>query len=495
MLITAELLLNYQRCTRRAFLDIWGNRNERNPYSDFQAKLHQQRLAYQQTFLTQQISQGATLHQQLQYQRGNWLPGAKDTIALMKQGVERIYKGVLLVEAKTLGIGGEEDITFVSTPDLLVKQPGVSDFGDWIYAPIDIHISKRPKQEYQIISAYHTFLLATVQGAWAEKSWLILRNNREFEVDLWKSIPQMQVVLDECLQMLLSKQEPEVFISRQQCSICPWLNSCYTVAKSQQHLSLLPGVTPNRYKHLQNLGLTTLESIAQIGPNYLQPILEKDIAEQLVRQAQSVLDNRVIVIPSSGKQTSVINSNTINAPVELYFDIEAQPDLNLDYLLGVLVVDKVAQTETFHALLAKKPEEEELVWQQFLNLVTDYPHAPIYHFSPYEADTVKRLAKLYKTPVSQTQAVLQRFIDIHKQLTSIVTLPVEGYSLKAIASWQNFKWRNPDANGAQCICWYDEWLQSGEQNFLDLIVCYNEDDCHATRHVKEWLINFLQQIQ
>jgi len=31
------------------------------------------------------------------------------------------------------------------------------------------------------------------------------------------------------------------------------------------------------------------------------------------------------------------------APVELYFDIEAQSDLNLDYLLGVLVVDRQAK--------------------------------------------------------------------------------------------------------------------------------------------------------
>jgi uncharacterized protein len=66
-----------------------------------------------------------------------------------------------------------------------------------------------------------------------------------------------------------------------------------------------------------------------------------------------------------------------------------------------LIVDRKTSTGTFHSLLAERPEDEGLVWQQFLDLVWQYPQAPIFHFCSYEVDTVKRLAKLYNTRESK----------------------------------------------------------------------------------------------
>jgi uncharacterized protein len=511
MPISAEMLLHFQRCQRRAFLDVWGDRELKDPPSDFQLKLVEERLAQQQLVLAAQIRQGAPIHYQPQYPPKDWQAGAKATIELMQQGVDRIVGGVLAVERVGEGEEGEEggegageqgsrgelltpnselripNSFLVSYPDLLVKQPGKSVFGDWLYMPIDIHLGKRPKPEYKIVAAYHAYLLGLMQGTLPEKAWLILREKGTYRVELERSLPQMQAVLEEYLQIVLKRQEPEVFISRQLCSLCPWLGSCYPLAKSQQHLSLVPGVTPSRYQVLQKLELTTLESLAQADPSSLEPDLDLAIAQQLVRQAKSIWQQQALQRQGNIRLSQILPT----APVELYFDIEAQPDLNLDYLLGVLVVDRQAQTETFHPLLAEKPAEEAVIWQQFLDLVGTDPGAPIFHFSPYEAETIKRLAKLYQTPANQTRALLSRLVDVHQRVTSMVTLPVESYSLKAIASWLNFQWRDLEASGAQCICWYDEWLRTGDRSRLNAIVRYNEDDCRATYRIKDWLANFL----
>ena len=69
---------------------------------------------------------------------------------------------------------------------------------------------------------------------------------------------------------------------------------------------------------------------------------------------------------------------------------------------------------------------------------------------------------------------------------------MESYALKNIARWLGFEWRDTKANGAQAICWYDEWLKTSDRTFLDMIVRYNEDDCRATFHVKDWLTNVAQ---
>jgi len=506
MLLTAEQLLSYQRCRRRTFLDIHGDLKARDSPSDFLLKLQQERSVHQQTVLAEQN------YHQPDYPKGDWEAGAKATIALMQQGVDRIHHGVLIAHIQPSGeivfsVPTPSSVTLISRPDFLIKQPGQSIWGDWIYMPAQIELGKRPKLEYQIVAAYNAQVLAAVQGAGPSTAWLILRTkSREvkykyYVVHLANWVPQMQRVLEKCIQTIRAPEAPEVFIARQRCSLCRWYGYCYAIAKSQQHLSLLPGVTPSRYTQLQDLNLTSIESLANASSAQLKPVLGNEVAQHLVLQAQSVIQQRPILysppcppIPRGDPETPLSPSSPPSlSPIELYFDIEAEPDLNLDYLLGVLVIDHQAKTETFHSLLAERPEAEGLIWQQFLDLVWQYPLAPIFHFCSYEVDTVKRLAKLYHTPKERVQPLMNRFVDVYEQVTQTVALPVESYALKAIARWLGFDWRDPQANGSQCIYWYDRWLDTSDRTLLDTIQRYNEDDCRATRHVKDWLVNFVQQ--
>jgi predicted RecB family nuclease len=331
-----------------------------------------------------------------------------------------------------------------------------------------------------------------VQKVVPKTAWLILRNqDNGYAVDLAKWIPPMQEILREYTQVIESPDAPEIFISRQKCNLCHWYNHCYAIAQSQQHLSLLPGVTPVRYNQLQAISITTLESLANTSATTLEnlPGFEGEVAPKLLLQAQSTLEKRPFILPAALPTKNL----TFTAPIELYFDIEAQQDLNLHYLLGVLVVDRQANTEQFYSFLAEKPADEELIWQQFLDLVWQYPKAPIYHFCVYEYDTVKRLAKLYHTPDTVVQPILTRFLDVYEQLIESVALPVESYALKAIARWLGFEWRDKEASGAKCIYWYDQWIETGDRTLLEIIQRYNEDDCRATRRVKDWLVNFFQE--
>lgn len=494
MLINAELLLQYQRCKRRPFLDIHGDYSQRDVPNELLLKLQQDKSAYRRGILAH-----FTYHKP-DYPHGNWEKAHAATLELMQRGVEYIHQGVLLVNYNELAESASENIplsphyegyTLLSRPDLLVKQPGQSRFGDWIYVPANMEMGKRPKQEYQVTIAFHAQVLAMVQEVPPKTAWLILRSkNFNYSVDLVKWIPQMQQILQEFIQVLESSEPPEVFISRQKCTLCHWYSQCYAIAQSQKHLSLLPGVTPLRYDQLQTLSITTVESLANSSPTTLENLVgfDNQVAPKLVVQAQSALSGRPFILPNPPP----IENITFTAPIELYFDIEAQPDLDLNYLLGVLVVNKEANTEEFYSFLAERPEEEELIWQQFLNLVWQYPKAPIYHFCVYEFDTVKRLAKLYRTPNSSVQPVLNRFVDVYEQLIQSVALPIESYALKAIARWLGFEWRNKEASGAKCIYWYDQWLETGDRTLLESIQLYNEDDCRATRRVKDWFVNFVQ---
>ena len=502
MLLTDALLLHYQRCPRRAFLDVHGDLAQRDPPSDYLLKLFQDSLLHQRSVLTDWawlpfgLPDGPLTYHRPIYPEHDWQAGASATLELMQQGVDAIHQGILLITDPA-------GHTFISKPDLLVKQPGDSLLGDWHYVPVDIKLGKRPKLEYQLVAAYQAHLLAQMQGAWPEAAWLILRQRGAYEVDLVERVPRMQSILEECTRTLSKPVEPEVFISRNRCSLCHWYGHCYDIAQQQQHLSLLPGVTPSRYSFLQGLKLTTVESLALARPAQLEPLpgFGREVAQKLVWQAQATLSNQAILVADPSLWSQGFSGNGAiapfhhlpTAPVEFYFDIEAEPDLNLAYLHGVLMVDRRTQTETFYPFLAEDPSAEAAVWKDFLELMLAYPQSPVFHFCAYEVQTVRRLAQLYNTPLDSVEALLHRFVDLHAWVTRTVMLPVESYALKPIARWVGFDWRDASADGAQSIYWYNQWLTTGDRSFLDSIVCYNEDDCRATYHVKDWLVEFLRQ--
>ncbi|MGB3298837.1 MAG: TM0106 family RecB-like putative nuclease [Phormidesmis sp.] len=482
MWLNDHMLFHYHRCRRRVYLDSYGDQSLKDSPSDYFVKLREDSAEHRQAIL----APFAPLHQPI-YEKYDWDAGAIATYQMMQDGVETIHRGVLVT-------AGPDNVRYRTEPDILVKQPGESWLGDWYYVPYNVKLGKKPKPEYQLVAAFNAYVLAEVQGVWPETAWLFLKE-KQYAVSLERYVPKLQEALDDCLApndgVLMSAEPPEVFISRSRCDMCPWLGHCYLEAKTQSHLSLLPGVTKKRYPTLVEMGITTVEALAKSQPIKLARSLdvEPSVTEKMIFQAQANW---------TGSAIARLHSNTLLftpkhipiANVELYFDIEAAPDKDLIYLHGVLVVNNQTQSETFHALVAETPDQEETAWFDFLALVNSYPNAPIYHFCPYEAQTIRRLTDLYGNGSVNIDGLLGRFIDIHKRVVDAVALPVESYALKHLARWMGFEWRDLDANGAQSICWYDDWLKTGDRTYLNTILRYNEDDCRATYRVKEWLVNF-----
>ncbi len=478
LLITDDLLLNFKRCRRRAFLDVYSDRSQADREKDFLLKLRQEHRLLQEAVLAE-----------FDYQQPNaldkdWQARANQTKLFMQLGVERIYHGLLL-QPEISGLG----ITCIGSPDLLIKQPGKSQFGDWLYVPINIKLGTRPKPEYQIVAAFQAQILAAIQGVLPPTAKLILRRRNTYQVNLEIWLSRMQEVLTECIAILQQENEPEVFISRQRCSLCHWHSHCYALAESTEHLSLIPGVTPSRYEYLQTIGVDSVESLATVSPETVAEVFGIEVASKLKLQARSLLENRAFLKGDSR------NINIPTTSLEIYFDIEAEPNRNLDYLLGILLVNKETKTEEFYPFLAEKPEEEGLIWEQFLHFVSLYPDAPIFHYSEYEVDAVQRLAKLYRTSPKKIQPLLSRFVDLHEMTIETVTLPVRSYSLKSLAQWLGFQWRDRGVRGDQTVCWYDRWLKSGDRSLLEAILRYNEDDCRATYLLKNWLVEFLLEMK
>ena len=83
--------------------------------------------------------------------------------------------------------------------------------------------------------------------------------------------------------------------------------------------------------------------------------------------------------------------------------------------------------------------------------------------------------------------------QVHQQegAAGAFAFPTYTNSIKDIAKWLGFKWRHDNVGAMSAIelyLKYAEDLEAGRDG-MQLVLDYNEDDCIATRVVKDWLVS------
>ena len=69
----------------------------------------------------------------------------------------------------------------------------------------------------------------------------------------------------------------------------------------------------------------------------------------------------------------------------------------------------------------------------------------------------------------------------HDVVRSKTEWPTHDYSIKTLAQYLGFTWRDTDPSGAASIEWYHRWVETGDEAIRRRILEYNHDDCVATR--------------
>jgi predicted RecB family nuclease len=81
----------------------------------------------------------------------------------------------------------------------------------------------------------------------------------------------------------------------------------------------------------------------------------------------------------------------------------------------------------------------------------------------------------------------ERSFDLYYDAVKKSEWPTRDYSVKTLAKFSGFQWRDPDPSGASSIQWFDEWVNTRDPALKQRILEYNEDDCVAMRVVLDRL--------
>jgi len=132
--------------------------------------------------------------------------------------------------------------------------------------------------------------------------------------------------------------------------------------------------------------------------------------------------------------------------------------------------------------------------QQFWKYIEPLPKDDyaVYYYSSHEKTTYKKLQKRYPGAISMENVehffASPNVIDLYSLTQRQTDWPVGSYSIKSLATYLGFKWRDETPSGALSIQWFNNYLENNDKNILKRILEYNEDDCKALMILKDKLV-------
>lgn len=491
--ITAALIYSYMKCKHRVWRDVHGPQEERltetNPFVQLlwdRGVLHELRIV-EQIGAYEDMSQGSL---QDRFDR---------TVAAMKKRVPQIYQGVLIY-GNLLGI-----------PDILRLEDGGQ------YVPVEIKSGRglegseeqesdgKPKKTYAVQLALYAELLEQLGFAAERKGVVIDIDSNEVAYDLRQSMgPKTPMTywelyqhVKEQVEMLLSNERSNLPALCGDCKLCAWHDSCHRWAESTDDLTGIFNLGRSKRDVITaDIGIRTIQEAVGLD---IESLVEKKNADKgflkgIGAKTLEQIRMRANILKHVKAPVLHTRLDLPQVPTEVFFDIEDDPTQDFVYLHGVFERSERG-TRYLHFTARELTEEaEKMAWMDFWSYIGGLPEGDyaVYYYAPHEKTTYRGMQKKYPDLISEDK-VEQFFgnpnvIDLYTSVVSGHTdWPVGSYSIKALAAYIGFKWRDETPSGALSIQWFNEYLNSGDDKMLQRILEYNEDDCRATMVLKDKL--------
>lgn len=306
------------------------------------------------------------------------------------------------------------------------------------------------------------------------------REPRTLWQDYQEALQEAQAIIDRTQETLAAYSSS--------CKLCHWYSACTKRLKETDDLTMIPELGRSKRDALLARIATTTElasanpaafitskktDFAGIGPDTLKKFHER--AKLLTTKGAKPFLRAPVTLPAHER--------------ELFFDIEVDPMRDVCYLHGFIERrGRDNATENFFYTFADQPTpdaEKKAFADAWAYMKASRPCA-IYYYSKYERTIYRKLQQKYPD-VCSADDIEEMFdpahaIDLYNDVVKKATeWPTWDHSIKTLAKFLGFDWRDTHPSGAASIEWFDRWVKTGDPQVRQRILDYNEDDCIATR--------------
>jgi uncharacterized protein len=361
-------------------------------------------------------------------------------------------------------------------------------FGDYHYAVKEIKLAGHMEETHILQAAFYTYLLSRIQGCLPDRFTLINRDLAESEFRYGDYEKKLHAALSGTQRILDGLEKPEPTYNGGE---WPWMTYTNHMAHRLRDISLVPLVGPRMKEKLAARGLRKIWDLAAASSDFLQEIpgLGRSTAERLIVNARAIREGTCILLDPAALRFPA-------GALSLFLDLEGtdpsgeQEGLEqVDYLIGLLV--EGPDGVHYRPFMAWRIDEEARMFREFVDFVTALDNAVIYHWHNYERWHLKKLAGRHGLADVVENRIFPSMVDLHRVATRAFAFPTPTNGLKDIARHLGFRWRHDDVNALDAIAWYLRAQREPEawREKLEAVIDYNEDDCMATKFIKDWLVS------
>jgi predicted RecB family nuclease len=458
--ITSDVLESYLHCKLKGYLKLAGQQGTK---CDFEAMLTELRAEVRLKAIDTIIAR----HPGDQVARNIPL-----TTAGLKRGPQYILDGTL------------EDDALVLHFDGLKRMEGGSKLGNFHYLPVLFHEGRQVKKWQKLLLEVYGMILSGLQGR--APTYGVIWHGRECKATRVKLNPdhrKAEQVLRELKDMATSNLPPRLLLN-DHCPVCEFRQRCHEQAVQEDNITLLRGMGEKEVNRYARKGIST---VTQLSCTFRLRKRGKRVKTQqrphnFALQALAVREKKIYVLGKPILPT---------APVRMYFDCEGDPERGFVYLIGLTVVG--GGEERHHSFWADNEAEERSVFQQFLDVVAQYPGSTLFCYGSYERAFLRRMRKVAvgKKLVDRVLAVSCNVVLV---IHASIYFPTCSNGLKDVGAYLGCTWSEGNASGAQSVVWRRAWESGGGDAIKQKLITYNAEDCAALRRVTECIAEIVEGV-
>ncbi|KRT62939.1 MAG: hypothetical protein XU10_C0018G0051 [Chloroflexi bacterium CSP1-4] len=505
LVVSATDLVGFLACDHLATLelgradDLWQKPPHRE---DPELKLLQERgEAHERAFLERRCAEGLSI---VEFGRPESTPEAlraaeAATVRAMRDGADVIFQATLF-DGRWLGYA-----------DFLLKVDRSSPaLGAWSYEVADTKLARAVKGGALLQVCVYSDRLAQLQGVAPERVHVVTGDGTTHTMRLddyaayyrmVKSRFETVVFGDEATPRrdpLTAGTYPDPV---DHCRVCAWFPTCMDRRRSDDHLSIVAGMTRAHTERLAADGVPTMRSLAALPPD--RPVRDVNarplarVRDQARLQVQGTDAGQLLyelIEPHADEPGKGLALLPEPSPNDLFFDIEADPwalDDGLEYLLGVVSIDTAEAV--YRPIWGHDREGEKRAFEAFIDLVMERlardPTMHVYHYAGYESGAIKRLMQRHATREDEVDRILrgQVLVDLYQVVRQGVRASVESYSIKRIEKFYMPQREGPITEAGFSVVEYETWTRDRDPRHLKDLADYNRDDCVSTWLLRGWL--------
>ncbi len=365
-------------------------------------------------------------------------------------------------------------------PTALLRRPGQSRFGDFLYVPVDVRRGTRLRKDETFRLFFYAELLETIQGTAPTSLLCVNRDGAILTPESTESMEEYRAFVER-VRRTIGGDCPDPVYRKGCADTSPWGKACLRLAAERDDIALLFSISQKQLIGLRSQGIETVHQAAEMDPLQLDgaaPGLTLRGLLRLQKQARSLIDRAVIVRepwPS------------LPAHPHVFFDIESHPGTDEDYLYGFWI-EQADGSWAGQTLDRFDGSSEGDLWERFLAFLQALPpNYRAYHYGDYESTRLAGLAARYGSEGNPWLGqFLDRLVDVKELVRDALVLPLFFYSLKTVASFLGYVWREDIRHGRDSIYVYEAWQKTHDPSLAASLRRYNEDDVRGLAHIVKW---------